>query len=212
METTRPLRADAARNHRRIVEAAASAFEEVGADVSLEEIAQRAGLGVATLYRRFHTREQLVRDVVEHLVTTELEPAVAPSTDDPWADLVGTLVRTVETLAAHRVIVEVAKATSALDMRTAERYGRRLEGVLARARDAGVVRPELAVHDLGMAITGSLSLNSRLDSCGRNRRRYLALMIDGMRPGHPELPALAPHPGADGVSEPPAPPSAPPGR
>ena len=74
------------------------------------------------------------------------------------------------------------------------------------------MRPELAVHDLGMAITGSLSLNSRLDSCGRNRRRYLALMIDGMRPGHPELPALAPHPGADGVSEPPAPPSAPPGR
>ena len=66
------LRSDAARNHLRIVTAAAAAFEEDGPAVSLDDIARRAGVGIATLYRRFGTREELIKAVAEHVFAAEI--------------------------------------------------------------------------------------------------------------------------------------------
>jgi AcrR family transcriptional regulator len=68
-----PLRADAARNLRRILTAAAEAFAEQGGDVAMEEIARRAGVGVGTLYRRFPDREALVVAVVRDSFATLAE-------------------------------------------------------------------------------------------------------------------------------------------
>ncbi|MBW0103305.1 TetR/AcrR family transcriptional regulator [Pseudonocardia sp. KRD291] len=186
----RPLRADAARNHRRIVTAAAEAFEELGADVALEEIAHRAGLGVATLYRRFRTREQLVRAVFEDIFAAEIEPTVAVAAGEPWADLVGTLTRTVDALAGHRVILGLARETAALDVATVQRFGRDLERLLDRARDAGVVRPELTVRDLAAVMVMALATVHASDPSGDDRRRYLALLVDGLRPGNRALPTV----------------------
>ena len=76
----RALRLDAARNQERIVAAAAAAFAELGAEVTLEEVARRAGVGVATVYRRFRTRDQLVRAVVTHVLTTGIEPVAVSYT------------------------------------------------------------------------------------------------------------------------------------
>ena len=61
----RPLRRDAERNRDRIVEAAHKAFADDGIDVSVEEIARRAGVGIATLYRRFPTKDDLIDAVLE---------------------------------------------------------------------------------------------------------------------------------------------------
>ena len=71
----RPLRADAARNRTRVLDAARTAFAEHGLDVGVEEIARRAGVGKGTLYRRFPTKEALVRaifdDILEEVETTQ---------------------------------------------------------------------------------------------------------------------------------------------
>jgi AcrR family transcriptional regulator len=68
----RGLRLDAARNQERIVAAAAQAYAELGADVTLDEVARRAGVGVATVYRRFRNRDQLIRAVVTHVLAAEI--------------------------------------------------------------------------------------------------------------------------------------------
>src|SRR6201990_342982 len=75
----RPLRADAARNRARILDAARTAFAESGLDVGVEEIARRAGVGKGTLYRRFPTKEALVRAIFDDILD-EIE-ALSAQTD-----------------------------------------------------------------------------------------------------------------------------------
>lgn len=187
--SARPLRADAARNHRRIVETAAAAFEDDGPDVALDEIARRAGVGVATLYRRFRTREQLVRAVVDDVFAAEVEPTAAPGGADPWTDLTGSLARAVEAIAARRTLLRLARETEALDVDAVQRYGRTLARLLDRARDAGVVRPELTSRDLSAVLVMALAVTGDGDErASAEQRRYLALLLDGLRPGDPPLP------------------------
>jgi AcrR family transcriptional regulator len=80
----RPMRMDAWRNRERLLDAARDAFVERGVDVPLEEIAQRAGVGIATLYRRFPNRAVLMRAVALHVlgqVAAEAKAALAEETD-----------------------------------------------------------------------------------------------------------------------------------
>src|SRR5829696_6933448 len=88
------LRADAERNRRRIVAAAQAVFAESGLDAPLEAIAQRAGVGIATLYRRFPTREDLVAasfapKMAEY--TAAIEEALQAA--DAWEGLCGFAAR-----------------------------------------------------------------------------------------------------------------------
>ncbi|MEJ8277917.1 TetR/AcrR family transcriptional regulator [Pseudonocardia spirodelae] len=188
----RPLRADAARNHRRIVETAAAAFESDGADVPLEEIARRAGVGVATLYRRFRTRDVLVRAVLEDVFSAEIEPTAAAGDGDPWADLAGSLGRAVDAIAGRRTILQLAREAGAFDVESVQRYGATLARLLERAREAGAVRPELTPRDLSAVLVMALAVAEGSDApgsaSGEDRARFLALLLDGLRPGHPPLP------------------------
>ena len=185
----RGLRLDAARNQQRIVAAAAAAYAELGADVTLEEVARRAGVGVATVYRRFRNRDQLVRAVVAHVLAAEIEPVAAVETDDPWRDLAATLEATVAAVAAHREVVALAHAAGGIDVDTVDRYLHRLDRLLARARATGLVRPELAARDVAVAVVMVLATVRKVGNAEGDWRRYLALLLDGMRPGPVPLPA-----------------------
>lgn len=203
----RSLRLDAARNQERIVSAAAAAFAELGADVTLEEVARRAGVGVATVYRRFRTRDQLVRAVTAHVLHAEIEPTAAVETDDPFADLAATLEASVAAVAAHREVVALAHAAGVMDVDLVDRYLHRLDRLLVRARAAGQVRPELEPRDVATAVVMVLATMRGPDAVGSGGwRRYLALLLDGMRPAPTALPARAPITPAAGppASSPPA--------
>lgn len=194
----RGLRLDAARNQERIVAAAAAAFAELGGDVTLDEVARRAGVGVATVYRRFRNRDQLVRSVVAHVLAAEIEPVAAVETDDPWRDLAATLEASVAAVAAHRDVVGLAHAAGGIDVDVVDRYLHRLDRLLSRARAAGLVRPELEPRDVAVAVVMVLATIRRdvggvgavkTDAASGDWRRYLALLLDGMRPAPVPLPA-----------------------
>jgi len=183
----RGLRLDAARNQERIVDAASAAFAELGAGVTLEEVARRAGVGVATVYRRFRNRDQLVRAVVAQVLTVEIEPVAAVATDDPWRDLAATLEASVAAVAAHRRVVALAHQAGGIDVDVVDRYLLRLDRLLTRARATGLVRPELEPRDVAMAVVMVLATVRDGDRAA-DWRRYLALLLDGMRPAPAPLP------------------------
>jgi AcrR family transcriptional regulator len=188
MTAGRAMRVDAARNHERIVVAAGAAFEELGPGVPLDEVARRAGVGAATLYRRFRNRDELVRAVIEHVLTTEIAPATEVVTDDPWRDLAGMLESVVESFAAHRTVLRLAREVRAIDVDLVTGYLSAMERPLRRAADAGRVRPELLARDLAAVVVMSLATVHDRDPDGADRRRYLALLLDGLRPAPRVLP------------------------
>ncbi|QJY51099.1 TetR/AcrR family transcriptional regulator [Pseudonocardia broussonetiae] len=182
------MRVDAARNHERIVVAAGAAFEEDGPGVALDEVARRAGVAPATLYRRFRNRDQLVRAVVEHVLATEVAPAAEVVTDDPWDDLVGMLGAVVDSLAAHRTVLRLAREVRAVDVDLVGAWVAAMERPLRRAIDAGRARPELLGRDLAAVVVMALATVHERDPAGADRRRYLALLVDGLRPAPAPLP------------------------
>jgi AcrR family transcriptional regulator len=181
------LRVDAARNADRIVEAAGVAFEEDGPGVSLEEIARRAGVGVATVYRRFGSREGLVRAVIARAFR-EGVAGTAPA-GDAWADLTGVITAIVDAFAAHRVALGLARGL--FDVGAIDTCLTTLDAPLRRARAAGVVRDELTARDVSAVVIMALALvyagGDGSDGV-RHHRRYLTLLLDGMRPGPATLP------------------------
>jgi AcrR family transcriptional regulator len=187
----RGLRPDAARNQERILLAAARAFEQLGPAASLEEVARRAGVGIATVYRRFGNRDQLVRAVFAHVFATEIEPAAATVSGDPWHDLAASLEGTIEAAAAHQGLLALAHETGAIDVDTADRYLGHVDRLLGRARQAGLVRPELEPRDVAAAVVMVLATVRRGAGprAAGDWRRYLALLPDGTRPATAPLPA-----------------------
>src|SRR5215471_5679817 len=100
---TRQLRADAVRNRAALIEAAREVFAEHGLDASLEEIACRAGVGIATLYRRFPGREQLIAAALVDKVAEYAHAAEeALAVTDPWEGFAGYVYRICELQAADR--------------------------------------------------------------------------------------------------------------
>jgi AcrR family transcriptional regulator len=186
------LRSDAARNHLRIMAAAATAFEEDGATVSLDDIARRAGVGIATLYRRFGTREDLIKAVAEHVFAAEIATAIIEDGHDPWTDLVATLTATVDAFAAHPVLVSLAIEHAVMEMDTMAAYAAAKERVLARARDAGAVRADLTTADLSAVVVMALAVHAKTAGNADASRRYLTLLTDGLRPTGRPLPGGGP--------------------
>ena len=186
-------RADAQRNSVRLVRAAIAAFEEVGAAVSLEEVARRAGVGIATLYRLFGGRDGLVREAFATFFVEEVEPLAqaARAAEDPGEGLATALVRTVDALTAHRVLIEAAKETGAVTVAVAERYLLQLGDVLAAAQRTGRVRADLVVRDLAAIVVMALATAHSDDPANADPRRYLALLMAGLRPADEQLPSPA---------------------
>ncbi|WP_285774323.1 TetR/AcrR family transcriptional regulator [Microtetraspora sp. NBRC 13810] len=187
-------RADARRNTDRIARAAIEALEESGAGVSLDEVARRAGVGIATVYRRFGDRGGLIRAAFLTYFADEVEPLAlaARDADDPGQALAAALQATTETLAAHRVLLSAAKESGAFTVDIAERYLSPLGDVLAAAQRRGQIRRDLVIRDIAAVVVMAMATVQLGDPPGADRRRHLALLLAGMRPSDEPLPAPSP--------------------
>lgn len=177
----RPKRADARRNYDQLIAAAREAFTERDRSASLEDIARRAGVGIATLYRHFPTRG----DLIEAVYVEEVE-ALCRSADDqgdaePWAALVGWLGRFVAYVATKQALAEELFAAN----RDAELFqGCRGalydagEPLLKRAQEAGAVRRDVSIDEL-LPMVGGIAKIQTADAAAV--ARILSVALDGLR-------------------------------
>lgn len=195
------LRADALDNRRRVLEAARELFAARGLDVPIAAIARRAGVGVATLYRRFPTRDSLVTEVfADQLEACVGAVDVALADPDPWHGF-----RTViEKVCAMHVVdrgFSTAFMTAFPDAMDFERERRRaergFEQLVRRAKAAGRLRADFDPADLPLILmaNGGITADSTEAALAASRR-FVAYLLDSFRadraaPAEP-LPAPVP--------------------
>ena len=181
----RPLRADAARNQARILEAARTVFGAKGLDVSLDEIAHQAGVGVATLYRRFPDRESLVVALFELELRKTVELAtVALAADDPWEGFTKLLREMFATVAADKGMRQaILGSRHGLGAETRDKVEliRLLSLVIQRAQRSGSLRAGVTARDIPPMM---LMVSAVADFASTARpglwERYCRLLIDGL--------------------------------
>jgi AcrR family transcriptional regulator len=188
LESSPALRADAARNRERIVAAATEVFAERGLEASTAEIAARAGVGEATLFRRFPTKE----DLVTAIVAVQLEDAAAVAAscveeDDPWRGVERFLYEMAAKASQDHGVSDAVKERCMASPALAAERGRVLDltsQLVKRAQKDEVLRDDVAGQDLMflMAAIGSLG---ELPFPGLRPdlyKRYLGIVLDGLRP------------------------------
>ena len=185
-EPTRPLRIDAERNRGRIVEAAQAAFAEHGLDVPLEAVAERAGVGIATLYRRFPGRDDLIAACFEHRLAEYARLAEeALEADDAWTGLAGYVERICAMQSADRGLKDVLTRTFP-DARTLEAHRRRgydlLIRLIERAKDDGSLRRDVVPEDVVLLLMANAGVVQGTGAAAPEAwRRFVGLMLDGLR-------------------------------
>lgn len=184
----RPLRRDAERNRQRVLAAARELFAERGLEVTLDDIARAAGVGIGTVYRRFPDKEQLIDALFEE----RMEEIAAAAHDalqlrDPWEGLVAFLERSLEMQAADRGLKQALLGSAEGHARVArarDKIGPTVELLLHRAQEAGAVRADVELNDLILLqhAVGEVAAYTR-EADPDVWRRTLAICLDGLRPG-----------------------------
>lgn len=185
----RPLRADARDNRARILDAADEVFGAAGAAASTEDVAKLAGVGIATVFRHFPTKQELLRAVLtERLERLRDRARDLAGSPDPAAAFFGFFTEVVDS-ATTKLTIADALQDSGDDGGEGgpEQAGKELRRafgeLLDRAQATGAVRPDVALPEVYALMIGT----SRATAHGRLappvKQRMLALVFDGLRPG-----------------------------
>ena len=185
------LRADAARNRSRLLDAATAAFADRGADASLDDIAKAAGLGIGTLYRHFPTREDLVLAVYgAQIDALDQRSRELASSDDPGEALREWMRGFVDFYAVKqgmvtllRTMMNGSRASQFEQTRATMRAA--AERVLAPATEAGVIRKDVAAPELIRALGGICLTSDPKSTPPSSTLALVDLVYDGLRFGAP---------------------------
>jgi len=188
-------KAQAARNDELILEAARAVFTaDPGAPIS--SVAERAGVGISALYRRYRSKDDLLQKLCTDAIRTyaDIAESAATSQEEPWQVFVS-FMRAALDARAGSLSVRLAGQFTVGEELQAE-LPRAFEGtrrVLEKAKAAGVVRGDIEVGDISLMLeqlqtieVGDEARSSQL------RHRYLKLMLDGLHVSHDEIPGPAP--------------------
>jgi AcrR family transcriptional regulator len=177
--------AEARRNDLAVLEAARDVFGTRGADAPISAVAERAGVGMGTLYRRYGSKAELL----QHLCVLAMEQALdaadeALRADDPWAGLAGYVRACVELRSGALAPLAGQVETTAEMRRTARRSMTRMAEVVTRAQRDGSLRADVTPLD----VTWLIEQFSRRapdpvdpEEEGNVRSRLVAIALDGLR-------------------------------
>jgi AcrR family transcriptional regulator len=189
IETTpaRRLRRDAVENRQRILLAARDLLSERGLEVSLDDIARHAGVGIATFYRRFGSREELLEELFqEGVMLWERIFLDALACRDPWEGISQFIHRSVDLMTHERALWDLAfrGPTADADHEAVERQAATyLPRLVDRAQRAGVLRKDLRAADISVILQmlrASLDLTDPV--LPGATLRYVALLLDALPP------------------------------
>jgi AcrR family transcriptional regulator len=186
---SRPLRRDAELNLERILVAAQDVFAEGGYEAPMERIAQRAGVGVGTLYRRFPNKESLVVAIMEmagqrslELVSEVLEHAT------PAEGIFEFLRRCVGLPASLRALVSRSPHLAETHLAMVESLATPVTRLLTNAKAAGSIRTDVTFSDIAVVLLSVRAVEDRYEAgdaaakVGRQQgERHLQLLFDGLR-------------------------------
>jgi AcrR family transcriptional regulator len=176
------LRADAERNRCRILAAARRLYATEGLGVSMASVAREAGVGKATLSRRFATQEELVNAVFADRMDAYVDAVAEALADpDPWHGFIGYLHAVCAMQAADRGFADVLTMTfpaaKALEARRAEAYDRLLE-LITRAKDTGHLREDFTHQDVVILLIANAGVVTATgDAAPDTWRRLVGHMI-----------------------------------
>ncbi|NNM47756.1 TetR family transcriptional regulator [Knoellia koreensis] len=179
-------RSDAVSNVARIVEAARRLFATGDGTGPLSRIAREAGVGVATLYRHFPSRESLASAVYAHVFATEIEPALSTlGRNGVSREALLDVAERISDVVAHEP--GLVAAMSRMTEVTGDLLRPRMETmapILRASQEAGNIREDITPEDLPVliALVATAFGSTRLDPPAR--RRYLGLLLDALSPSH----------------------------
>ena len=176
-------RADARRNHERVLAAAVEVFTEHGLEATIPQVAARAGVGKATVYRSFPTKADLVRALAQSQVdwlTGRIEAAVEPAAQDAGTALESALVDITTRLAEDRLMVEVLSGTHGIDDPPVPTAAGR---ILELGVEQGRFRADVTERDVTVLVAGVARALIELDERDPDVwRRYARLCVAALRP------------------------------
>jgi AcrR family transcriptional regulator len=179
----RPLRADARRNHDRLLEVADEVFAERGISATSDEIAKAAGVGIGTVFRHFPTKEALLAAVYEaRLQRLAVRAAELATADDAGAAFFD-YFRAVVEQSGQKAAIADALVEAGVDVHGAAggfRFRDAFAVLLRRAQEAGAVRTDIGVPELIALLVGA---SRAVEQAGPEpvRARTLAIILDGLR-------------------------------
>ena len=190
------LRSDAADNRDRILDAARAVFAAEGLNVPMREIARRAGVGPATLYRRFPTKEALVREAfTEEMGACRAIVAQGLADPDPWHGFCLVIEKICELHARNRGFTAAFMTAfpAAVDFAALRKHALSSVAELARrAKDAGRLRPDFTLDDLILVLMANNGIHATTPAARvAASRRFAALAIRAFQvsPEHAPLPS-----------------------
>ncbi|MDJ0324952.1 TetR/AcrR family transcriptional regulator [Cryobacterium sp. PH31-AA6] len=188
-----PRRRDARQNRERLLLEARALIAVHGVDASLEEIARRADVGVATLYRNFPTRDDLIRALHEialaELATVKDEITAAPTA---WEGIVVYTERVAEWLVADPALPAILKRMETIDptLGKGKEFKTAIASLVAQAKRDGTLRQDVDAVDLAVLVTMVGSLGTLGGGYTGQWRRQLSIVLDGLRAKDLDRPKL----------------------
>ncbi len=180
----RPLRADARRNRPKVIDAAQAVFSERGPEARMEEVAEKAGVAVGTLYRHFPNKEALLEALIAQRLGQVIEVArdVLQRDVEPWEAFSSVMKRLTGMAYEDRAFAHVVPLLGDEGEvgEAKRRVGTLLEELVHKAQEAGKMRQDVGAEDLPPLFMGMVLATPHGFSPAR-QERYVQIILDGLR-------------------------------